>query len=389
MRKTKQELNELCAKLKINTLYSWSRVNKYRTSPYEYFLSYVANPRPKPDREDSIYGSSGGFCHDILERYYKKEIEYNDMINEFEDAITTLEVADLKFDRSNEEKNNNIKQKYFENLRHFFNNHISIKTKVDLERFVTIKVGKYYLQGYIDLTKRDADGNFVIQDWKTSSIYKGDKAIKEAGQLILYSEALRQLGVPLEKIKICWDFLKYASVTTQQANGKENIRQIERCKIGESLKTNAKMWLKKCGYEDELDYYLNLLTETNNIECLPKEVKEKYEIKDCYVFVDLTEDLLKDFLSELEKTIDDMVAKEEEYKTKKDEKLFWDDEESVEKQSYYFANLCSYSANLHKPYAEYLNKLKTKEEVKNNIFGGVGDGLVDETDEDLAWLNNL
>lgn len=389
MRKTKQELNELCAKLKINTLYSWSRVNKYRTSPYEYFLSYVANPRPKPDREDSIYGSSGGFCHDILERYYKKEIEYNDMINEFEDAITTLEVADLKFDRSNEEKNNNIKQKYFENLRHFFNNHISIKTKVDLERFVTIKVGKYYLQGYIDLTKRDADGNFVIQDWKTSSIYKGDKAIKEAGQLILYSEALRQLGVPLEKIKICWDFLKYASVTTQQANGKENIRQIERCKIGESLKTNAKMWLKKCGYEDELDYYLNLLTETNNIECLPNEVKEKYEIKDCYVFVDLTEDLLKDFLSELEKTIDDMVAKEEEYKTKKDEKLFWDDEESVEKQSYYFANLCSYSANLHKPYAEYLNKLKTKEEVKNNIFGGVGDGLVDETDEDLAWLNNL
>lgn len=389
MRKTSAELNEICAKLKIDTLYSWSRISKYKTSPYEYFLSYVLKPRPKPDREDSIYGSSGGFCHDILERYYKKEIEYKDLINEFEDAVTTLNIAELKFDRSNEEKNNNIKQKYFDNLRHFFKNHVTITTKVDLERFVLIKVGKYYFQGYIDLTKRDNDGNFIIQDWKTSSIYTGDKAIKEAGQLILYAEALRQLGVPLDKIRICWNFLKYASVSTQQANGKENIRQIERFKIGECLKTNAKMWLKKCGYESEIDYYLNLLADTNSIECLPDEVKEKYGINDCYVFVNLTEEILNQFLEDVEKTIDEIIDKEKTYATNNDERIFWDSEESVEKQSYYFANLCSYSANLHKPYGEYLSKLKAKEEEKNNIFGGVGNGLTDETDDDLAWLNNL
>ena len=389
MRKTKQELNELCTNFNVDRLWSWSRVNTYKTSKYEYLLSYILHM--KPDRETSIYGAAGGSCHNILEKLYNKEIKYNDMINEFEEALVMLEIADLKFDRSNDEKNETIKQKYVENLRHFFKNHIQLEQKIITEQFITIKVGKYYLQGYIDACFKDNKDSYTILDFKTSSIYKGDKAIKEAGQLILYSEALRQLGVPLEKIKICWDFLKYASVTTQQANGKENIRQIERYKIGESLKTNAKMWLKKCGYEDELDYYLNLLADTNNIECLPNEVKEKYEIKDCYVYVDLTEDLVNDFLSGLEETIDDMVAKEEEYKTNKDENLFWDNEESVEKQSYYFANLCAYSANLHKPYAEYLDKIKKKQQENNDVFGGVGNGLTNETDDDLdlEWLNSL
>lgn len=387
MRKTSKELNELCAKLNVDRLNSWSRVNKYNISQYEYFLSYILHI--KEDRNTSIYGASGGFAHEILEKYYKKEIKYEDMQSEFEDALTTLEIAELKFDRSNEEKNENIKQKYIENLRHFFKNHVAIKCKVDLERFILIKVGKYYFQGYIDLTKKDDDGNFIIQDWKTSSIYKGEKAVKEAGQLILYAEGLRQLGIPIEKIKICWNFLKYCSIETLLANGKTNIREIERCKIGESLKSNVKMWLKKCGYEDEIDYYINLLIETNNIECLPKEVREKYNINDCYVFINLTEEILNNFLDKVEKTLDEITDKEEKYNKTKDNKLFWDSEENVEKQSYYFANLSGYSPNLNKPYAEYLDKLKQKEESKNNVFAGVGNELNDDTDDDLAWLKNL
>ncbi len=388
MRKTKQELNELCSKLGVNRLYSWSKVHSYQISPYEYLLQYILHK--KEDNIASIYASSGGFCHDILEKYYKGELKYEELINEFEDAIVTLEVSDLKFDRSDEEKNAKIKEKYFANLRHFFMTHDKIETKVILEQFVTIKVGKYYLQGYIDLVKRDDDGNYIIQDWKSSSIYTGKKAIEEAGQLILYAESLRQLGIPIDKIKICWDFLKYVSVTThlkkkdENGNYTESVRQIERCKIGENLQTNAKMWLKEFGYSDDLDFYLNSLNTTNNIECLPKEVQEMYTIKDCYVFVDLTEELINNTLKEVENTISEIEEKEAEYDVSKDEKLFWDLPENVEKQSYYFANLCGYSANLHKPYAQYLDK-RNAEKDGNNLFGGVGK----DTEDDLAWLNSL
>lgn len=384
-RKSYEELNELKKQYKTDRLWSWSRYHKYRTSPFEYYLTYISDN--KPDRETSIYGSSGGFAHEILEKYYKNEINYDNMASEYDDMWVALHIAELKFDRSNEEKNAQISNKYYYNLKHFFTYHNPIKTKVDLERFIIIKVGNYIFQGYIDLCRKDDNGNFVIQDWKTSSIYLGAKAIEEAGQLILYAEGLKQMGVPLEKIKICWNFVKYVSISTQQANGKENVRQIERSKIGESLKANAKMWLKKCGYEDQLDEYLSLLVDTNSLEYLPKVIQEKYTIDDCYVFVELTEELIENLKEDIIKTLNEIVDKEKQYKTNKDIKLFWDSKESVEKQSYYFSKLCAWSANLHLPYKEYLENLKAKE--KSNIFGGIGSELTSESEADLDWINNL
>ncbi len=48
---------------------------------------------------------------------------------------------------------------------------------------------------------KDKDGNYNILDWKTSSIYKGEKALNECGQLVVYAIGLHQMGVPFEKIK--------------------------------------------------------------------------------------------------------------------------------------------------------------------------------------------
>ena len=384
MRKTSEELNELCKRYNVDRLWSWSRYKKYKTSPYEYYLSYISEK--EPDRENSIYGASGGYAHEILEKYYSKEIVYNDLIKEFEDAWSVLGIAELKFDRTNEEKDNKIREKYVANLRHFFKNHKVIESKIDLERFIIIKVGNYVFQGYIDATRKDEDDYFIIQDWKSSSIYKGEKLISEAGQLILYAEGLVQLGIPLDKIKICWNFLKYSNVTTQLKNGKTNIRQIERCKIGESLKANAKMWLKELGYTDEIDDYIDQLLITNSINCLPKDVQDKYVFDDCYVFVDLTQDMIDDLKQDIIDTIEEILVKEKEYETMKDDSIFFDSDESVDKQSYYFANLCGWSANLHKPYKMYLERLENKKN-GNDVFGGLGSDL--DNNDDLAWLNEL
>lgn len=381
-RKTREEVQELCKKYNVDRLWSWSRFNCYRNSTYEYFLRYVK--REKEDREDSIYGASGGFVHDILEKFYKKEITYEQLSEEFEDAWTTLMIADLKFDRSDEVKNENIKEKYVYDLRHFFKTHTPIKHKIDLERFIIIKIGDYMFNGYVDAILKDDDGNFNIIDWKTSSIYKGKKALSESGQLVLYAEGLHQLGVPLEKIKIGWNFLKYVEISIQQANGKTNKRQIERCKIGSSLKANAKTWLKKTGYEDEIEHYINLLEQTNDIKCLPEEVQEKYKLNDCYVYVDLTQELIDDLKQEIIETLDEITEKEKQYKLTNDDTVFYDSEESVKTQSYYFANLCSYSANLHIPYKNYLKELDSKKD--NNVFLHQ---TKKEDELDLSWLNSL
>lgn len=392
MRKTKEELDLIMKQENVSRLFSWSRLNTFLTSKYEYLLKYVKHT--PEDRNDSIYASCGGSVHDILEKYYTGQIQYEDMSELFEDAwLTMYDIAQLKFDRNDEEKNKKIADKYYLNLKHFFANHETIKYKPIIEQFVKVRIGSNVFFGYLDCVFKDDEGNYHIIDFKTSSLYRGEKALKESGQLVLYSIALNQMGISLEKIRIAWNFLKYCNIEYEQANGIVKSKQVDRSEIGSSLQSNAKMWLKKLGYESETDYYLKLLLDTNDITCLPEEVREKYDISDCYVYVNLTDDLIKHWTDLITTTIVDICMREHDYETTGSDKAFWDSEQDVEKQSYYFSNLCGYSANLHKPYAEYLQKLEASK--NNDFFSGVGSGLNNmattsaKIDNSLAWLDEL
>ncbi len=398
-RKSFEELQEIMKREGCERIWSWSKVNSFHTSTYEWFLHYVK--KAKPDNDNSIYVVTGGLSHDILEKYYTGQIKYEEMINEFEDGWSVaVDLADLKFDRCDEIKNDSIKNKYYQNLIHFFTNHKPFANKPILEQFVKIKIGKNLFQGYIDSTYKDNDGNFHIIDFKTSSIYKGAKAENECGQLVLYAIGLNQAGIPLDKIRIAWNFLKYVSVECEQKNGKVKTREIERCKIGESLKASAKTWLKHFDYD--VDEYIDRLIETNDIECLPDEVREKFSISDCYVYVSLTEELVNKWTKYIVDTITDIELREKDYQETHNDKVWWDTDESLKAQSYYFANLCSYSRRLHKPYDEYCKKI---EEQKNggvfgdmfgsNTFGNTNNdsdsvSSSNEVTEDvLSWLDNI
>lgn len=400
-RLTSEELQTLMKNEGVSRIWSWSKWNCFHTSPYEYFLKYILHK--KEDRTDCIYTTTGGIAHDIMERRYTGKLPYEQMIDDFEDGwVTAFNIAEMKFDRNSPEKNDKISQKYYENLKHFFMNHTPLKYKPVIEQFVKAKIGDNLFQGYIDVCFKDDEGNFNILDWKTSSIYKGKKAENECGQLVVYAIGLNQQGVPMDKIRICWNFLKYVSIQYEQANGAVKTREVERCKIGESLQTNAKMWLKKLGYADQVDDYLKLLLDTNGIECLPKELQEKYIISDCYVYVPLTDELINRWKETIISTINDIELREKDYEETQSDKAFWDTDESVEAQSYYFSTLCGYSPNLHLPYKEYLER--TEKAKDGDVFSGVGSSTVesspvaqtnkvihqkDTENVDLSWLDNI
>lgn len=400
-RLTSEELQTLMKNEGVSRIWSWSKWNCFHTSPYEYFLKYILHK--KEDRTDCIYTTTGGIAHDIMERRYTGKLPYEQMIDDFEDGwVTAFNIAEMKFDRNSPEKNDKISQKYYENLKHFFMNHTPLKYKPVIEQFVKAKIGDNLFQGYIDVCFKDDEGNFNILDWKTSSIYKGKKAENECGQLVVYAIGLNQQGVPMDKIHICWNFLKYVSIQYEQANGAVKTREVERCKIGESLQTNAKMWLKKLGYADQVDDYLKLLLDTNDIECLPKEVQEKYIISDCYVYVSLTDELINRWKETIISTINDIELREKDYEETQSDKAFWDTDESVEAQSYYFSTLCGYSPNLHLPYKAYLER--TEKAKDGDVFSGVGSSTVesspvaqtnkvihqkDPENVDLSWLDNI
>ena len=391
-RKTKEELKELCKKLNTNTLWSWSRYHCYKQDRWEYFLKYVLHK--KEDRANSIYCVSGGNVHDIIERLYTGKIKYKDMSELYEDSLFTMNCAELKYNRSDSDKNEAIANKYENCIRHFFKNHNLIKFPHKVEHFITIQISdNIHMQGYIDMLYiepyTDENGNerkcIHIVDWKTSTIYQGEKILKEGGQLMIYAEGIRQaLNIPLEDIICEWNFLKYVTVLVKQKNGKIRERYIERNAIGESLVNTAKMWLKTFGYaESSINDLVEKMIFDNSIDCLPEEVKAKFCIKDCYVQISLTEEKIKELKDDIVSVVDEITDKEREYKDSGDENVFW--QEVTPGDEFRLFNLSGYSRKLHKPLDEYL---KNKEMFLNEENG---DESITSSEEDdlLAFVNSL
>lgn len=400
MRKTNEELQALKEHYGVKELWSFSKVNKFLTSPYEYYLKYILHI--KEDKRDGIYTTSGGTIHDILEKFYSKEISYQDMITSYEGALFLFDQAELKYNKTDEEKNAKIANKYEDCIRHFFKYHKPFTQKAMIEQFAVTKIGDHIFQGYIDFVFQDEDGTVTILDWKSSTIYTGAKVLKEGKQLLIYAQSLIQHGMPIDKIKICWDFLKYVNVSFVQQNGKPKTRQIERNVIGTSLANTIKTKMKatKKYTEDEINSYLEFVVTTNSLDGLPEEISSQFTIEDCLVYIPLTEEILQNLNEEVISTIKSIDKCKELWYNKKQsgadetelDKIWYDSEEQLKANEYYHWNLSGYSQALHKPFGDYVAKQALIKQEQNSFFGGVAkedsDGF-QYAETDLSWLNNI
>ena len=266
-----EELEKIKQKYGVDRLWSYSRINTFLVSPFEYALKYVDGIKAKEDRQDSIYTSLGSAAHQCLEDYYTGKIQFNEMQEQFEDSwVTCFDVAQLKFDRSDAEKNQSIAKKYKLNMQYFFKNHTTYQYKVLIEKPITVDVDGNIFVGYIDGLYKDDDGDITIIDFKSSSMYSGKALEEHSQQLKLYALGIHQsTGIPLSKIHGCFNFLKYVTIEYTQANGKTKTKNAERKDLGESLQANLKVWIKKLGYEDQMDEFLKMVLDDNDIKRLP------------------------------------------------------------------------------------------------------------------------
>ena len=111
MRLNEEELSKIKLDNDTDTIWSFSRFDCYRNSRYEFLLRYIKHEEGKA--EMSPYGCLGSACHSILEKLYNNEIEYKDMVEEFDNEYSTyISLLDLKFNRSDEAMNQSIAKKY-------------------------------------------------------------------------------------------------------------------------------------------------------------------------------------------------------------------------------------------------------------------------------------
>lgn len=268
-------------------IWSYSRVSSYKNCPHEYYLSRIL----KKESVDNLYSKLGGLSHDALESYYNGEIKYEDMLNRFENEFLDYEMADMKFVKD-EVQNEKMIKKYKNSMIHFFKNHIPITQKVLSEKEVWVDTGMVAFIGYIDAIHKDDDGFYNITDYKTSSMgneYKGENLLHKQEQLLLYALALVQLGIPLETIKIRWNFLKYTNIVfnhmisvTYMKNGKltkSSMRKDEMIKkLSPQLKKDMLELFPKLSAK-ELKENINILIEDGSLDSLPKSIKDKYIIE--------------------------------------------------------------------------------------------------------------
>ena len=123
-----------------------------------------------------------------------------------------------------------------------------------------------------------------------------------------------------------------------------------------------------------------------------------YDITDCHVDVDLGIKAIEKWFNTITDTLIDIEMREKDYEETKSLQCFWDDEEDVKAQSYYFANLCAYSASKHLPYKAYLEKFEAAqkgEDMFNGLLGSSSSASSSKVIEnnanevDLSWLDNI
>ena len=333
-------------------IWSYSKCSSIDNCIYEYFLSKIL----KYPSEQNIYSEVGGLVHNILEDFYNKKIPYGNMKNKFiEDFENTLFLG-YKFYKD-KKKNDITVKSYQKSIEHFFDTHNIIPYKIYTEKEVWIEIDNHVFVGYIDVMYQDEDKNIYILDYKTSSIsgYTGKKKEEKAMQLLLYALALNQLGFPLERIKCCWNFLKYVDVEIETVNSKGKITYKKYRKERNKWIEGIKEFLFKeliMEFPDLLEWEIDIKIEEcirmNSIDTLPDSIKNKIQLYDAIEYIDVNEDNIEKVKRYLVKNIQEINSR-----TKNEN---WNREYPIDKgSSFYCSNLCGLKKYC-KYYQDYIEK---------------------------------
>lgn len=361
MRLSKEELTQKIHDNQCKYSLSWSKLHCFIDDPFSFKLKYLDHI---PEERSNSYAFLGDVVHSGLESFYKNEKTIDEIIEIFENKMAEQSLSNVNFVKD-KEKNKQIEQNYYQNIKHFFKNYEKVSPLSNLEIFVGWKFDDYFMQGYVDhMYPIEKEGIVVIEDFKTSTLYQGEKIEENSGQLKLYAYMISKMyNIPISKIRIGWNFLKYVMIDIKQKNGNIKTTKCLRNEIPKTIYSKLKTWGKHFKYtsEEVEDFYKIIeknsldYKDKNIFDGVPDEISEKFNIRDCFVNIDCTEEIIDTFIKYVYDNIKEMTDKIALYKVTKNDELFW--KEVTKENSFFFINLCGYTSKNHKPLREYLNKI--------------------------------
>lgn len=360
-----EQLENIKEKHGVKRIWSYSRFNTFMQYPWVYRMQYLENVRSSP----SVYTYWGTVCHDIIQGYYDKEHSYNDMVKIFEKkAVEWKQNGEYKF------MSEKVEKSYIKNLHNYFRNTEIVPYDVVNELPVKIVMRDkkrndkpVVFVGYVDSVYTDDEGVTYILDYKTSSKsgFTGIQLEREKSmQLKVYAIGLHQMkGIPYENLRCRFDMQKYYEVWYHSvlATGKEKLVKSKQERFAWVSGVSKKIIkeLAKLDYDPfEIDEMVEICIEDNSLKTLPQEVQDKFELHNCYIDVEITEEQAEELMELMLDVIDEIEEKE---------KMDWDEafpEPDIygnRQNQFYFETLASHLLPYAKKYQE--NKAMVQGEV--------------------------
>ena len=374
MRLSYEQQQYLRERFNTDRLWSYSRVSTYLEHPWEYRIVYVE----KLTRSSNVYTHFGTICHDIIQDHYDGKYDYDKMQELYEDAILEWRMDNKGYTFMNK----NIESGYVDNLADYFKNTEIVPYKVKNESPVCVNFWDEKRQknvtfiGYLDSEYIDDEGIFNIVDYKSSSksSFSGKKLKDASKQLKLYAIGIHQArGIPYEKIRLRYDLMKYYEVFYLQKNGKWKGSKQERAKWVASQEKKIRTILLDNDVDIfDIDEMVEMSIASNTIENLPDFVKEKFQLKNCYIDVTISEEEAK----ELEQLLVETVAEIEEKEAMDDLDEAFPEERIDETNEFYYTQLSPQVLKFNKGYQDKLammevgRRLTPEQELDiNSLFG--------------------
>ena len=144
-------------------VFSFSRINY--SCLYEFYLHYVQCNAGS----ESFFGQFGTFCHLILEKYAKEDLDLFELSPYYEEHFDEEVWMDAPYIKGGDLKENYFYKglEFFENLEPFLDEY----EVLGVEKEVHFEIDGHDFVGYIDLLlKRKATGEIIIWDWKSGSL---------------------------------------------------------------------------------------------------------------------------------------------------------------------------------------------------------------------------
>jgi hypothetical protein len=177
----------------ISTTWSYSKISSFSTCPYQYYLSYIADP--KPENEENCFNQYGLHVHEILEKFFKGELELFELADYYEEHFDEHVLLDFPPCQ--------VRGQPYDLGQHYYDDGLRFLSEFDgLPQYKILGVEEDFtvdfldgdkLHGFIDLVLEDRNGDIIVLDHKSKNGFKSKAEQKKYSfQPALYSLYIKE-----------------------------------------------------------------------------------------------------------------------------------------------------------------------------------------------------